>query len=314
MSTNKKAPRHVGAQQYADFSRWRASNDKHALPFKQQICEFFKVDIEDEQKFGDILDEYMKRWDEYAELRMSQSGGETDLDKVLRMNFNQESTVTRMRDVEMQLSSRHTYGMGRDKNVHLYLEVLPAELTAHYAPPAISEINHYSNAVSTPFIYAKHHLGKRHGSDDVAQPPQSGGSFGPLKQTKWMRFEADPNAAGNAQSPNLYKSKLVHIGIINAEEHTKDRGINTQQTPYAAVGQVGDNGFISGIYAIPLDLKDDEEENEMSPSRWYDLNDLWKPDTVGVYYLGKTLEECRNNKWELVSDGPIEVIHKPEDE
>ena len=41
---NEKA-RHVGAQQYADFSRWRASNDKQALPFKQQICEFFKVDV-----------------------------------------------------------------------------------------------------------------------------------------------------------------------------------------------------------------------------------------------------------------------------
>jgi len=137
--------------------------------------------IENEQKFGDILDEYMKRRDEYAELRVPQLGEETDLDKVLRMNFNRESTVTRMRDVEMQLPSRHTYGMGRHKNVQLYLEILPAELTAHYAPPAISEVNHHSNAVSTPFIYAKHHLGKPHGSDDVARPTQSGGSFGPLK-------------------------------------------------------------------------------------------------------------------------------------
>ena len=270
--------------------------------------------IEDEQKFGDILDEYMKRRDAYAELPVPQLGDVTDLDKVLRLNFSQESTVSQMRQFELQLSSLHTYRMGCDKNVRLYLELLPAELTAHYAPPAMSEANHYSNAVSTPFIYAKHHLGKPHGSDDVAPPTQSGGSFGPLNQTKSMRFEANPNATGNAQSPNLYKSKLVHIGIINAEEGTKDRGINTQQTPYAAVGQVGDNGFISGIYAIPLDLKDDEEENEMSPSRWYDLNDLWKPDTVGVYYLGKTLEECRNNKWELVSDGPVEVIHIPEDE
>ncbi|KAI4912193.1 hypothetical protein J4E85_011127 [Alternaria conjuncta] len=309
---NEKA-RHVGAQQYADFSRWRASNDKHALPFKQQICEFFEIDIEDKQTFGDILDEYMKRQDAYAKLRVPPLGEGTDLDKVLRMNFNRESTVTHMRDVEMQLSSRHTYGMGHHKNVDLYLEILPAELTAHYAPSAISEINHYSNAVSTPFIYAKHHLGKPHGSDDVARPTQSGGSSGPLNQTRPLWFEANPNATGNAESPNLYKSKLVHIGIINAEEGTKDSGINTQQTPYAAVGQIGDNGFITGIYAIPLDLKDDEEENEMSPSRWYDLNDLWKPDRVGVYYLGKTLEECRNNEWKWVSDGPVEVIHIPED-
>jgi len=129
-----------------------------------------------------------------------------------------------------------------------------------------------------------------------------------------VRFEANLNATGNAQYPNLYKSKLVHIGIINAEEHTKDRSINTQQTPYAAVGQVEDDGHISGIYAIPLDLKHDEEEDDMSPSRWYDLNDLWKPDRVGVYYLGKTLEECRNNDWKLVSAGPVEVIHIPVDE
>jgi len=269
--------------------------------------------VEDKQKFGDILDEYMKRRDAYAELPVPQLGEVTDLDKVLRLNFSQESTVSQMRQFELQLSSLHTYRMGCDKNVRLYLELLPAELTAHYAPPAMSEANHYSNAVSTPFIHAKHHLGEPDLSRNVHGPTQSGGSFGPMRPSQIWQFEANPNAAGKAQSPKLFKSKLVHIGIINAEEH-KDGGINTYQTPYAAVGQVEDNGFISGIYAIPLDLKDDEEENEMSPSRWYDLNDLWKPDRVGVYYLGKTLEECRNNEWKWVSDGPVEVIHIPEDE
>jgi len=41
---NKNA-HHVGAQEYAAFSRWRVSNDKRALPFKQQVREYFGIEV-----------------------------------------------------------------------------------------------------------------------------------------------------------------------------------------------------------------------------------------------------------------------------
>ena len=256
----------------------------------------------------------MKKRDTYAELPVPHSCEEMDLDKVLRMNFNRESTVTHMRHIQLQLPSLHTYGIGHHSNVRLYLELLPAELTAHYAPSAISETYHYSNAVSTPFIYAKHHLGKPdkgHDVDDLTHFRESSGLF---QSTQARQFEETQDTTGEAHPPNLYKSKLVHIGVVNAEEHTEDDTISSHSTPFAAVGQVEGDGHISGIYAIPLDLKDDEEEDEMSPSRWYDLDDLWKPNTVGVYYLGKTIGQCRNSEWKLVSNSPVEVIHIPTDE
>jgi hypothetical protein len=120
------------------------------------------------------------------------------------------------------------------------------------------------------------------------------------------------SSAKNDNLRSLYTSKLVHLGVIDAELPCKGYGPSEHQTAYAAVAQLNDKGRVVGIFAIPLDMSNADGEDGYTRHDLYDVDDLWETEQ-GVYYLGKTLRECRHNEWKLVSKGKIEVICLPEE-
>ena len=264
------------------------------------------MQVENDKEYDDLVEAYVQKRDSFQELPMPHWFEETDLDKLLRRDWSQKSTVAKMQQFLPELPTLHTYHMGRHGKARLYLEIHPICLTQYYTPPGTSHEHHPATADDTPFIHARYPLEEPHDEHDADGPPQS------------MR--------------QLYNSKMVHIGIINAEVHSEDGDISTYQTPFAAVAQLTQYNKVSGIYAIPLDLWKKPKEGEDDPTEVYDLENLWWPKEPGeevgepgrrsmgykfedaVYYIGKDLAKCRTNEWVLVSKKRVEVICFPLEE
>lgn len=72
------------------------------------------------------------------------------------------------------------------------------------------------------------------------------------------------------------------------------------------MAQLDDTGMVTGIFAFPLDI---DKAVIWHEDYSHELQDQWKSDKDGVYYLGKTLEGCHDSKWRICYEmDKVEIV------